>query len=186
VGVLTAEIDRRGSLGFVAVEKAEWHVTSTGSVKALSHLTITSCPENKHEVELFLPYANGQVESIVAGGESIPYKETGAGRVKVEFPVPWRSLLLQEIQVDWVFPFDALKQEPEGYYRAQLRGLIPVHSYTLNVVLDPECGFEADGDPSVRRLTPFTGEMHPPVRKIGSCGIMIHKSKPSPLNQEEE
>ena len=184
VALLASGVDILG-YGIVAQEEAEWRISASDVVRARSRLRLVRWPANAVTVDLALPYSSGKVESVTIGGESISFREIEPGKVRVDLPRRWRAYLTSKLQVDWTFPSEALEKDSRGQYRAILRGLVPVESYSLVVELDPDSGFECIGDPSARRLTLFRGMMRRPIRKVGSCGLMIRETaapetKPGP------
>ena len=125
-------------------------------------------------MEITLPYASGVVESVTLDDTELQYYDITEGKYKLQLPQEWFSLPEKKIEVVWTLPLETLEKVDWGY-QTVLRSLIPVHSYSLTVVLEANCGFECTKEPSKRKFVPFTWNSNKAKRDFGSCGLTIQK-----------
>jgi hypothetical protein len=165
----------------------EWQIVAGDVVSARSTIEFQQPPERGHFVTLALPYSTGNITSIEANGQHLPFEKLDWRRIEVELPIgsyPWRPF---EILVSWEFSVGCLAPVEDGY-RTTLSPLLPVSSYRLEVVADDESGYEILGQPAVRRLVPFnSGTQLEEEAFFGSCHIGVRKtvSEQSPLHSND-
>jgi len=153
----------------------EWHVTSTGEVLADSQISFERYPDDGAFMTIALPYADARVTSVTAAGAPLPYHKLDWRRYEVQLPIyPFGWEGQRTVDVGWTFPMDALLRMDRGF-RTTLTSLLPVDSYSLDVVLDPDSGFEVIDEPGAHEIHPFSGSGRPPRQLFGSCGIWIRE-----------
>jgi len=159
---------------FVGKEDDEWHIAAGGKVVAHSRIALVKSPETAEAMEVVLPYPEAQIVSVTIDDATVGCSHVGEGTVEVDFSGSQR-LPNATMEVVWTLPLELLSEGDEGY-RARLQGLIPITSFSLTVVLNEGCGFEATDDPSLKRMRPFfSSGYRSPQRVLGSCGIPILK-----------
>ena len=131
-------------------------------------------PEEATSVEITLPYASGVVKSVTFGDTELQYYDIKYGKHRIELPQQWTSLLEKNIEVVWALPLEILEKVDWGY-KTVLRSLIPVHSYSLTVILEEDCGFEYKKEPSKKQFVPFTWNSRKANWDFGSCGFTIQR-----------
>ena len=125
-------------------------------------------------MEITLPYASSVVDSVTFGDTELQYYDITEGKYKLQLPQNWVSLTEKKIEVVWALPLETLEKVDWGY-QTILRSLIPVHSYSLTIVLEANCGFEYTKDPSKRKFVPFTWNSHKAKRDFGSSELTIQE-----------
>ena len=165
---------------YAANQTDEWHITSSGNVRAHSRIALTHCPLNPNVLKLDLPYPDGVVESVTLEGEAIEFAQVGAGAGKpagvyLALNTPGNALRDRLIEVIWSFPLEDLREGPNDY-RTVLRGLLPIRAYSLTVVVDEGAAFEIARHPAIRIFTPFFANYgRPSQRSFGTCGLGIRR-----------
>jgi len=161
---------------FIGHQKDEWYVIALDKIVVHSHITLTRWPEETAFMEITLPYASGVVESATFVDTELQYYDITEGKYKLQLPKDWISLSEKKIEVVWTLPLETLAKVDWGY-QTVLRSLIPVHSYSLTVILEEDCGFEYTKEPSKLEFVPFTWNYDKAQRHFGSCGLIIQKNE---------
>jgi membrane protease YdiL (CAAX protease family) len=160
---------------YVGKERDEWHLTAMTEVVAESRIQVTKSPREPGLMVISLPYTEAEIRSVTLDGATAPFECVEDGRYEIEFPGN-EAVEDGMLEVVWGCPFEVLDRGDQGY-RATLQGLIPVTSFSLTVVLDEDCGFEATEDPSLRQVCPFRANYVRPELNLGSCGIWVRRKK---------
>ena len=161
---------------FIGNQVDQWHISAPDKIIIHSHINVTRWPQEPIFMEITLPYAGGVVESATFGETELQYYDMKRGRYKLELPREWLSSPQKKIEVVWVLPLDSLERVDYGY-RTVLKGLIPVVSYKLEVILDPAGNFEHTQDSSKQEFIPFTWNSPRAKTHFGSCGITIKEKQ---------
>jgi len=159
---------------FVGTQKDQWHIMALGDIVVHSHINLRKGPQDLTIMPIALPYLSGVLESATIDEQTVPYSQVGKGRYELELPLEQLVDGQTNIECVWTLSLDKLKKVDYGY-RIMLQSLIPVISYKLTVVLEPDCGFEHTKDSSKRRIVPFSWNSDSPVMQFGSCGLLIRK-----------
>ncbi len=163
-------------------QEDRWHITASGDIIAHSYIDLRRGPQDTNTMSVNLPYSNGILESVTLGGTELPYRQVTKGQYEIELALKQIVDGQTNIEFIWTFPLRTLKQVVDGH-RAELRSLIPVVSYKLTVILEPDCGFEYTKDPGRReffgyhvRRTSHLGDSLPAEIIDGhSCELPIRK-----------
>jgi membrane protease YdiL (CAAX protease family) len=164
-----------GDADFVGKEWDTWHLTAEGDVAAVSRIVLTKSTEEPGAMSVSLPYAEAEIRSASIDGAIATFERVEDGRYEIEFPGT-EAVEDGTLEVVWGCPFEVLDCGDQGY-RATLQGLIPVVSFSLSVVLDEGCGFEATEDASLRLVCPFRANYVRPEFNLGSCGIPVREKR---------
>jgi hypothetical protein len=154
----------------------KWHLTISRDIAAHCSLTIDKILTDAVKIVICLPYAAGKLQSAKIGEDELPYNDLGKGKYELTLPANWTGLDNKTIEVAWTIPLDLLDRGAGGF-RTELSGLIPLTSYSLDLVLDDGCGYENMTDASLRQTRPFWGNAPKATMRFGTCGLMIQKSK---------
>lgn len=154
-----------------------WHITGSGSISAHCALALDSLPTNAAAMPICLPYAAAVLQSARIGPDTLEVKTLGEGRYELMLPARRTAQDSGTIEIVWTMPLDRLERHGT-HFRANLRGLVPVHYYSLDVILDEGCGYEMTPPFAGRRQgRPFYGNSHKPTTSFGSCSLCIQKSQ---------
>lgn len=178
------------SNGFGAhAEADEWRITADGQVVARSDITLArwpaTWPDEPAAIRICLPYEDGQVTAATLDGVPAKVTRLTGGYHDLRPPPPdewgpWQHEMA--LRVDWIVPLETIEATSDralgGAYRAELRSLIPTHSFRLRIVAEPDSGFEiADGEDGRDWVDVFSNRRgdggYDTVR--GSCGMCIQK-----------
>jgi hypothetical protein len=154
----------------------KWHLTISGDISAYCSLTIDKIPTDAAKIVICLPYAVGKLQSAKINEDELQYNDLGKGKYELTLPVNWTGSDKKTIEVVWTIPLDSLERGAGGF-RAELSGLIPLTSYSLDLVLEDGCGYENMQDASLRQTHHFSCSVPKAMKHFGSCGLMIQKSK---------
>jgi hypothetical protein len=133
----------------------EWHITASGQIVVHSYIELRKGPQDTAVMPIVLPYESGHLQSVTLGAEPLQYHQVQLARYEVELPL---DKLLEDktnMQCIWHLPLEALETEADYGYMAKLQFLIPVTSYKLTVILEPDCDLVFSKDPSEREFVPF-------------------------------
>jgi hypothetical protein len=159
---------------FVGSEKDVWHITASGDIVAHSHITLTKMPQNAGLMYINLPYSSAVLESVILDDKEVPFSMVTRDRYELELPAENLLEGLEPVECFWSMPLEALVKVDYGY-RIRLQGLIPVESFVLTTVLEPDCGLEYTKDPSQTQTIPFSWKAKSPKMHFGSCGLLVQK-----------
>ena len=84
------------------------------------------------------------------------------------------------LKVRWTFPLDQLESTAEWGYRTQLRSLLPVKQYSLNITRDSDAPWVFKDDPTKVYDLPFTRNSSKTATHFGSCGTGLVDSRQPP------
>ncbi len=189
---------------FAGNQADEWHISGPGDISIYSRISLTRWRWDRSAMVITMPYDNARLESVTYSGTvnelqdgkivSIPYsnrllphRKLTQGKYELELPekflYPDSNPLHRTIDVVWSLPLETLEvgegeQDSEwGPYRVRLRGLIPVNSFVLKVVVEPDCGFEIVGGGTSTETIPFWSFRGDDTYKTvwGSCSLCIQK-----------
>ncbi len=194
---------RRG-FDFAGTQADEWHISGPGDISIYSRISLTRWRWDRSAMVITMPYDNARLESVTYSGTvkelqdskivSIPYsnrvlphRKLTQGKYELELPekffYPSFDPLHRTIDVVWSLPLETLEagegeKDPKwGPYRVRLGGLIPVNSFVLKVVVEPDCGFEIVGGGTNTETIPFWSFRGDDTYKTvwGSCSLCIQK-----------
>lgn len=148
-------------------ESATWHVQSGGRAEVHSEITLT-VPKEAQTLALMLPYAEGELTSVLLNEQGVPFTSAEAG--KYEMSVLRDGEL--KLRCIWNMPLDALKKSEE-MFRIVLEPLIPAARFEVHAVLEENCGYVFIDSPDRRQKTLFTVNASSPEAHFGSCGLPI-------------
>lgn len=162
----------------VGTQEDHWHILPGDRIKAISRLKILNLPDEEETLTITLPYAGGELKSVMCDSLALKHTSTTAGVYQIDLGELPASQKYAELECSWEMNLSALATEDYGF-RTELKSLIPVTAYRLNVVLEPGCGWENPDDVSQRTMVPFFCFNRPkPVQHMGSCGIKIRQQTP--------
>ncbi len=134
----------------------EWHITESDDIAVKSTISWTHRLGDPFK-NIALPYASGEIDSISMLGQPLPFSKIDWRRYEIECPPHLEGEEERVIEIAWTFPVDALTPEEKGF-RARLSSLLPTSRYRLDVILDPNSGFELIGTPGKDRYTPYDSD----------------------------
>jgi outer membrane lipoprotein-sorting protein len=136
---------------FTGTEKAVWHFGPGGGIEVHSELMIASGPENATTMPIRLPYEGASLKQVLAGQTELAF-EPGeqAGTYTVALPAE----PISDLVCIWTMPLEGL-EFVDNEYRIQLKSLIPVTDFKLEVILEEGCGLAATYTAETD-FTPFT------------------------------
>jgi hypothetical protein len=161
-------------MGIRAEQEDTWHIVSPEAADITSVIALSSWPKGRGKLNIKLPYAQGELESVtsnVSSGE-LAWEARGSGRFEVTLPPRFSIWEKPRVTVRWKLPLSAL-DTGDGLYRAWLMPLTPANAYSLNVVIDPGVEMKFRDYPDAREFTAFHGQFSSPQTCVGSCGIGI-------------
>lgn len=148
----------------------EWHIKASGQIEAHSFIDLMKTPPD-NLLKIRLPYFEGFLESVKADGV-IGFDNIGNGKYKIYLTKDFDKD--NTIECVWTVSMEHLEKDKYGY-RAILKSLMPVNYYRLYVVLEPDCGYVNNMDPSNKQPLRFSWRDDDPVMEFGSCGIPIQQ-----------
>ncbi len=136
---------------FTGTEKAVWHFGPDGGIEVHSQMTITGRPENTTALPIRLPYEGAVLKQVLAGQTELTF-EPGeqAGTYTVALPAE----TVGELVCIWSMPLKDL-EFVDNEYRIELKSLILVTAFKLEVILEEGCGLAATYT-AEKDFTPFT------------------------------
>jgi len=136
--------------GYGGEEVVEVHITSDGLLRAISRVSVTRCPNYATYMPIRLPHDKARLESVTVGGRNIPFK-TGQGipdatpnTYYAMTSLPGKAMRDALVEAIWSIPL-ADTYTKDGHVRVLSRGVIPVRSLAVNVVLDDGAPFKFTG-----------------------------------------
>lgn len=159
---------------FIGNESDQWHITDSGNIVAHSQVVLTAWPQDASTINVTLPYATGELQTVQANQQDVSFAETRNGQYQLDLPQDLFTSDRPTLELTWTFPFSSLEHSADGY-RAKLQTVIPATSFKMEFVLDPGCGFVRTDDPSLTRMRHFNWTNETPKMQMGSVGMMIRK-----------
>ncbi|MHC4759626.1 MAG: hypothetical protein ACYTE8_13340, partial [Planctomycetota bacterium] len=155
-----------------------WTITSAGKIIADVNMTLTKFETDASSIFIELPYSQGILQEVIFSEQNLDFIDLDRGRFEILLPADFDELWQSPFTIRWSMSLDELEPaEPlhEGY-RVNLQGLIPLESYMLTIVLEPDCGYEyIENSQERERLHFHLDPVEPPSMNMGKCGLIIRE-----------
>jgi hypothetical protein len=157
-----------------------WTITSPGQIIADVNMTLTKFETDASSIFIKLPYSQGILQEVIFSEQSLDFIDLDRGRFEILLPVDFDELWQNPFTIRWSMSLEELVPAPplhEGF-RVNLQGLIPLESYMLTIVLEPDCGYQYIDNPQERERLHFSWDpVEPPSMNMGNCGLMVRESQ---------
>lgn len=161
---------------FGAQEMVDLHVTVDGRVRAFSRISITKCDGNVMMVPIQLSQPGAVLESVTVDGRKVVYMpEPGKeGMYRIMSGLPENALKNALLEVIWSLPAADIVGKCSWF---QLRGLLPLNAYSVNISIDEGAPYRFDGKDAAQKSCWLFWTKYPVGQYnsngIGSCGVSI-------------
>ncbi|MHC4266193.1 MAG: hypothetical protein ACYSUK_09705, partial [Planctomycetota bacterium] len=165
---------------FVGEAQDTWTIISPGQIIADVNMTLTKFKTDASSIFIKLPYSQGILQEVIFSEQSLDFIDLDRGRFEILLPADFDELWQNPFTIRWTMSLDELEPAPpmhEGF-RVNLQGMIPLESYMLTIVLEPDCGYEYIKDPQERERLHFSWDpVEPPSMNMGNCGLMVRENQ---------
>ncbi|MHC4151584.1 MAG: LolA family protein [Planctomycetota bacterium] len=163
---------------FIGKAQDIWTITSPDKIIADVNMTLTKFKAGANSMFVKLPYSQGLLLEVIFSEQNLDFIDLGRGRYEILLPADFDALWGNPFTIRWSMSLDQLQSAPpmhEGY-RVNLQGLIPLESYVLTIVLEPDCGYEYIENPQERERLHFSWDpVEPPSMNMGNCGLIVRE-----------
>lgn len=157
-------------------QRDEWVLGTNAVFTVRSRIELTRWPETRQSWVLALAYPEATLLGVELAGEVFDTRPVGRGTFELVWPKPLPPP--GTLEVYWEVPLAAL-EAPERGFRVRLQALVPVHAYTLRLILERGCGYVFERAPERASDTVFsTSGQRPPRRDFGTCGLGLRRLTP--------